>query len=106
MIILNRYLSIGFASLFFVVGYFEINNKVILSSNLTSANIVFSPEALFKDIYYLSNYYLYNKDQPSLEFYNIPLANAQEQQTEENDDINNNNENENTDKYVILAFDR
>ncbi len=100
---MNRYLSIGFASLFFVVGYFEINNNVILSSNLTSADIVFSLEALFKDIYYLSNYYLYDKDHPSLEleFYNIPLANAQQK---EGDDSNNNN-NEN-DKYVILSFDR
>ncbi|HEY3527108.1 MAG TPA: polysaccharide deacetylase family protein, partial [Nitrososphaeraceae archaeon] len=103
MVILNRYLSIGFASLFFVVGYFEINNKVILSSNLTSANIVFSLEALFKDIYYLSNYYLSNKDHPSLEleFYNIPLANAQQK---EGNDINNNNDE--NDKYVILSFDR
>jgi peptidoglycan/xylan/chitin deacetylase (PgdA/CDA1 family) len=107
-----KYLSIGFASLFFVVGYFEINNTVISSSSnlITTAGIMVSLENLVKDIYYLGNYYhvSYDKDHPSLEleFYNIPLANAQEQQTEENDNINNNNENENTDKYVILVFDR
>ena len=34
------------------------------------------------------------------------MANAQEQQTEENDGINNNNDKENNEKYVILVFDR
>ncbi|HYZ96370.1 MAG TPA: polysaccharide deacetylase family protein, partial [Nitrososphaeraceae archaeon] len=56
------------------------------------------------------HHYLNDKDHLSLIFYNIPLANAQEPQTEEIEDINNNNnnnnENENIDKYVILVFDR
>ena len=97
------YLSFGFAWLFFVVGYLGTNNTTILSSNLTDASIIVSLETLFKDIYSRSNYYSYDRDHPSLDFYNIPLANAQEHK--KGDDINNNNENEN-DKYVILVFDR
>ena len=66
-------------------------------------------ETFFKDIFYRNNHnphYLTDKDQPSLDFYNIPLAYTQEQQTEEIDDMNNNNDKENTEKYVILVFDR
>ena len=111
---MNRYLSFGFAFLFFViVGYFGINNIIISSSSnlITSAGILLSFEMLFKDIYYRNNYYLYDTDHLSLDFYNIPLANAQEQeQKKEGDDSNKNNnnekENKNNDKYVILVFDR
>ena len=111
---MNRYVSFGFAFLFFaVVGFFGINNTIpSSSSNLiatsSTGGVMLSLETFYKDIFYRNNhnlYYLTDKDQPSLDFYNIPLANAQEQK-EENDDINNNNEEENTDKYVILVFDR
>jgi peptidoglycan/xylan/chitin deacetylase (PgdA/CDA1 family) len=115
---MNRYLSFGFAFFIFsIVGYFGINNT--LSSSLFSSNIItttsvggviLSFETLIKDISYRNqhHHYLYDKDLYSLNFYNIPLVNAQAQQTEENDDVNNNNnnENENTDKYIILVFDR
>ena len=113
---MNRYTSFGFAFFIFsIIGFFGINNTSVLSSSnlitsTTAGGIFLSLETLIKDISYLNNYhshYLNDKNHLSLvDFYNIPLANAQEQQTEENDDINNNNENENTDKYVILAFDR
>jgi hypothetical protein len=86
---MNTYVSFGFAFLFFVVGYFGINNTIISSSSynlIANTGIIFSAEMFFRDIYYRNNYYLYEKDQLSLDFYNIPLANAQEQQTEENDD--------------------
>ncbi len=108
---MNRYLSSGFVFLFFmVVGYFGINNTVISSSSnlITTAGIMVSLEMLVKDIYYRNNYYhfSYDKDHLSLDFYNIPLANAQEQKKGDDSNNNNNNENENTDKYVILVFDR
>ena len=113
---MNRYTSLSFAFFIFsIIGFFGINNTSVLSSSnlitsTTAGGIFLSLETLIKDISYLNNYhshYLNDKNHLSLvDFYNIPLANAQEQQTEENDDINNNNENENTDKYVILAFDR
>src|SRR5687767_7526522 len=98
---MNSYLSSGFVLLFFVVGYFGINNTtaIISSSNLITAGVMVSLETIVKDIYYRNNYhqhhynYLNDKDHLSLDFYNIPLANAQEQQTEENNDINNNNNN-------------
>ena len=104
----NTYISFAFAFLFFVVGYFGINNTTISSSSsnlIANTGIMLSVETFFRDIYYQYNYYLYNKDHLSLDFYNIPLANAQEQK-EENDDINNNNDKENNEKYVILVFDR
>ena len=116
---MKRYLPIGFAFFIFsIVGFSGINHTSILSpSNLittiNTGGIILSFETLFKDIIYRNNYYhhyLNDKDHLSLIFYNIPLANAQEQQTEEIEDINNNNnnnnENENIDKYVILVFDR
>jgi peptidoglycan/xylan/chitin deacetylase (PgdA/CDA1 family) len=105
---MNTYISFAFAFLFFVVGYFGINNTTISSSSsnlIANTGIMLSVETFFRDIYYQNNYYLYDKDHLSLDFYNIPLANAQEQK-EENDDINNNNDKENNEKYVILVFDR
>ena len=105
---MNTYLSFGFAFLFFVICYFGINNTIIPSSSsslIANTGIMFNVETFFRDIYYRNNYYLYDKDHLSLDFYNIPLANAQEQK-EENDDINNNNDKENNEKYVILVFDR
>jgi peptidoglycan/xylan/chitin deacetylase (PgdA/CDA1 family) len=105
---MNTYISFAFAFLFFVVGYFGINNTTISSSSsnlIANTGIMLSVETFFRDIYYQNNYYLYDKDHLSLDFYNIPLANAQEQK-EENDDINNNNDRENNEKYVILVFDR
>ena len=106
---MNRYLSFGFAFLFFVVGYFGINNTAIVSSNLitTAGDIVLSFETVVKDIYYQNIYYHYvnDKDHLSLDFYNKPLAYAQEQ-TEGNDDDNNNNNEKSNEKYVILVFDR
>ena len=106
---MNAYLLLGFAFFFLVVGYFGINNIIIHSSSsnlIANTGIMLSVETFFRDIYYRNNYYLYDKNHLSLDFYNIPLANAQEQQTEENDDINNNNDKENNKKYVILVFDR
>jgi peptidoglycan/xylan/chitin deacetylase (PgdA/CDA1 family) len=106
---MNAYASFGFAFILFGVGYLGINNNIIpsLSSNLiANTGIMLSAETFFRDIYYRNNYYLYEKNYLSLDFYNIPLANAQEQQTEENDGINNNNDKENNEKYVILVFDR
>jgi peptidoglycan/xylan/chitin deacetylase (PgdA/CDA1 family) len=105
---MNTYISFAFAFLFFVVGYFGINNTTISSSSsnlIANTGIMLSVETFFRYIYYPNNYYLYDKDHLSLDFYNIPLANAQEQK-EENDDINNNNDRENNEKYVILVFDR
>src|SRR5215218_924870 len=106
---MNTYVSFGFAFIFFVVGYLGINNTIIpsLSSNLiANTGIMLGAETFFRDIYYRNNYYIYEKNYLSLDFYNIHLANAQEQQTEENDGINNNNDKENNEKYVILVFDR
>ena len=108
---MNSYLSLGFVFIFFVGGFFGINNTtaIISSSNLiTTAGFIVSLETIVKDIYYRTNYYhySYDKDHLSLSFYNIPLANAQEQEKEDNSNNNNNNEKENNDKYVMLAFDR
>ena len=108
---MNSYLSLGFVFIFFVGGFFGINNTtaIISSSNLiTTAGFIVSLETIVKDIYYRTNYYhySYDKDHLSLGFYNIPLANAQEQEKEDNSNNNNNNEKENNDKYVMLAFDR
>src|SRR5687768_98087 len=102
---MNRGLSFGFAFLFFIVGYFGMNNTILFfsfSNLITDTGIMLSLETFFRDLSYPKNYFLYEKNHIFLDFYNIPLANAQKQQ-EENDDINNNNEKE---KYVILVFDR
>jgi peptidoglycan/xylan/chitin deacetylase (PgdA/CDA1 family) len=102
---MNRGLSFGFAFLFFIAGYFGMNNTILFfsfSNLITSTGIMLSFETFFRDLSYPKNYFLYDKNHIFLDFYNIPLANAQKQQ-EENDDINNNNEKE---KYVILVFDR
>ena len=106
---MNRYSSFGFAFFFFVIGYVGINNSTILYSNfINTIGLMLSIETFIKDIYYRNNYYIYDRNFNSLDFYKIPLANAQEQQTEKKEDINNNNNNkkEKTDKYVILVFDR
>jgi peptidoglycan/xylan/chitin deacetylase (PgdA/CDA1 family) len=121
---MNRYLSFGIVFFIYsVVGYVGINNTVPSSSSnliatISAGGMILSLDALFKDIFYLNNYhhYLYEKDHLLFleDFYNIPLANAQEkEQKKEGDDNSNNNNNENNekennknDKYVILIFDR
>ena len=89
---INRYISFGFAFLlFFEVGFVMINSNAILLPSYPSTfdNIFsFSLLSLFTNNYDPSNYnyYDYSVDKNhllSLDFYNIPLANAQEQDEEE-----------------------
>jgi peptidoglycan/xylan/chitin deacetylase (PgdA/CDA1 family) len=101
---MNSYASFGFTFFFSLIGFLGINNTVS-SYIITNTGIMHNLEILFRDLYYRNNYYLFEKNHLSLNFYNIPLANAQEQQKGNN--LNNYNNNENKiDKYVILVFDR
>jgi peptidoglycan/xylan/chitin deacetylase (PgdA/CDA1 family) len=103
---MNKYLSFGISFLF-GIGFLVLDNNAITSSNLSTViGNIFSKEVLSNiNYYYKSNSFnLFDKDHISLDFYNIPLANAQEQN--EGDNINKNKTNENNDKYVILVFDR
>jgi hypothetical protein len=106
---IKLYLSFGFVFLFFFgVGFVIINsNAKILPSNPSTFGNIFSLESLFTDNFDESNYnyydYSFDKNHRlSLDFYNIPLANAQEQSEEEEEEESNENKN----KFVILMFDR
>ena len=103
--ILNRYLFFGIV-LLLGAGYLVINNNVISSTLSITTGIVFNLENFFKNNYDQRNYYSFDNDHLSLDFYNMPLANAQEQNEEVDININNNNKNNENDKYVILMFDR
>jgi peptidoglycan/xylan/chitin deacetylase (PgdA/CDA1 family) len=110
---INRYLSFGFAFLlFFGVGFVIIkNNAILLPSNPSTFGNIFNLESLFTDNYYLSSYdyhyYSFDKNHRlSLDFYNIPLANAQEQNEEKEKEEEKEKSNENNNKFVILMFDR
>src|SRR5215210_4351761 len=106
---IKLYLSFGFVFLlFFGVGFVIINsNTKILPSNPSTFVNIFSLESLFIDNFDQSNYnyddYSFDKNHRlSLDFYNIPLANAQEQSEEEEEEEESN---ENKNKFVILVFD-
>jgi peptidoglycan/xylan/chitin deacetylase (PgdA/CDA1 family) len=109
---INRYLYFGFAFLLFIgVGFVIINSNVLLlPSNPSTFGNIFSLLSLFTDNYYLSNYdYYYSFDKNhhlSLDFYNIPLANAQEQNEEKEEEEEKKESNENNNKFVVLMFDR
>ena len=109
---INRYISFGFAFLvFFEVGFVMINSNAILLPSYPSTfdNIFsFSLLSLFTNNYDPSNYnyYDYSVDKNhllSLDFYNIPLVNAQEQKEKEEKEVESN---KNNNKFVILEFDR
>src|SRR5687767_15890850 len=102
---MHKYFFPSSAFLFFVIGYFGINNIAIFHSYLTTiAGVMLSLDSILNNFYYRNDYDIYDKVHPSLGFYNIPFANAQEQK-EGKDKNNNNNEND-VDKFVILIFDR
>jgi hypothetical protein len=99
----------GIPFLFFGIWFLVLETNAISSNLITTSGNIFSREALFNNNnYYKSNpFNLFDKSHLSLDFYNIPLANAQEQKEEDDININNNNTKINeSDKYVILIFDR
>src|SRR5215213_2496213 len=114
---INRYVSFGFVFLlFFGVGFVIIliinSNAILLPSNPSIfGNIfIFSLLSLFTNNYDPSNYDSYgysfdknNHHHLSLDFYNIPLVNAQEQNEEEEKEEKeeeNEESNKNNNKFV------
>ena len=79
---MNVNIFFGITFLLFGIGFLGLDDNVIGSNLITTSGNL-------------------NSD-----FYNIPLANAQEQKEEDDININNNNTINQSDKYVILIFDR
>jgi len=111
LLIKTHYYIIAFAFFFFPLVYFIINNSnLALYSNfiitITSA-VLFNFENLFEENIHQNNYHSYgNNKHPLLDFYNIPLANAQDEKIEKKDHDGINKKENIDDKYVVLIFDR
>ncbi len=105
---INMYVFFGIPFLLFGIGFLVLDNNVISSNLITTSDNMFSGEALFNNNNYdkSNSFNLFDNNHLALDFYNTPLANAQEQKEEDDININNNNTINQSDKYVILIFDR
>ena len=85
---MNMNIFFGIPFLFFGIWFLVLETNLMSSNLITISGDIFSREALFNNNnYYKSNSFnLFDKSHLTLNFYNIPLANAQEQKEE--DDIN------------------
>jgi len=103
---MNRFFGIPF--LFFGIWFLVLETSVISSNLTTTSGNIFSRETLFNNnnSYKSNSFNLFDKSHLSLDFDNLPLANAQEQKEEDDININSNTKISESGKYVILMFDR
>ena len=104
---MNKYICFGSTFLFFGLVFLVLDNNTITYSNPTPTVNTFNQKTLFNNNYNddsINLFNLFDGNHISLKFHSISLANAQEQSEEGN--VNINKINENTNKSVILIFDR